>query len=108
MVRYLFWMKFKVAMDVAIDSFSTVWLISMQLSNPISLLYAIIANGFPMAELLSARCLHRFCGILGTTFEGNHLACAAALAVLDVIERNSGRKCCGSGTSFDEVEVPAN
>jgi len=46
-----------------------------------------IANGLPMgAVLISPRFAPVF-GQLGTTFGGNHLACAAALAVLDVIEQ---------------------
>ena len=45
-----------------------------------------IANGFPMAALLIAPFFNPRIGMLGTTFGGNHLACAAALSVLDVIE----------------------
>lgn len=45
-----------------------------------------IANGFPAAALLVAPSIPARKGMLGTTFGGNHLACAAALAVLDVIE----------------------
>jgi acetylornithine aminotransferase len=45
-----------------------------------------IGNGFPMAGVLIAPDFDAVKGMLGTTFGGNHLACAAALAVLDVIE----------------------
>ena len=45
-----------------------------------------IANGFPMGAVLIAPKFEAVYGRLGTTFGGNHLACAAALAVLDVIE----------------------
>ena len=45
-----------------------------------------IANGFPMGAVLIAPHIKPVYGQLGTTFGGNHLACAAALAVLDVIE----------------------
>lgn len=45
-----------------------------------------IANGFPMGAVLIAPSIEARKGMLGTTFGGNHLACAAALAVLDVIE----------------------
>ena len=45
-----------------------------------------IANGFPMSAVLIAPHLKPIYGQLGTTFGGNHLACAAALAVLDVME----------------------
>ena len=45
-----------------------------------------IANGFPMSAVLISPEFKPVYGQLGTTFGGNHLACAAALAVLDVIE----------------------
>lgn len=45
-----------------------------------------IANGFPMGAVLISPNIEAKKGMLGTTFGGNHLACAAALAVLDVIE----------------------
>jgi len=45
-----------------------------------------IANGFPMGGVLIAPEFKPVYGQLGTTFGGNHLACAAALAVLDVFE----------------------
>ena len=45
-----------------------------------------IANGFPMGAVLIAPHIKATYGMLGTTFGGNHLACAAALAVLDVME----------------------
>ena len=46
-----------------------------------------IGNGFPMAGVLISPKLKPVYGQLGTTFGGNHLACAAALAVLDVMEQ---------------------
>ena len=45
-----------------------------------------IANGLPMGAVLISPDFEAINGQLGTTFGGNHLACAAALAVLDVIE----------------------
>ena len=45
-----------------------------------------IANGFPMGAVIIAPELKPVYGQLGTTFGGNHLACAAAIAVLDVFE----------------------
>ena len=45
-----------------------------------------IANGFPMGAVLISPKFEAVYGQLGTTFGGNHLACAAALSVLDVIE----------------------
>ena len=46
-----------------------------------------IANGFPMSAVLISPMFEPVYGQLGTTFGGNHLACAAALAVLDVMEK---------------------
>ena len=45
-----------------------------------------IGNGFPMGAVLISSQFKAVFGQLGTTFGGNHLACTAALAVLDVIE----------------------
>ena len=45
-----------------------------------------IANGFPMGAVLIAPHFEATKGMLGTTFGGNHLACAAATAVLDIFE----------------------
>jgi acetylornithine aminotransferase len=46
-----------------------------------------IANGFPMSGMLVAPTFTPVYGMLGTTFGGNHLACAAAIAVLDIMEK---------------------
>lgn len=46
-----------------------------------------IGNGFPVAGVLISPMFTPVHGMLGTTFGGNHLACAAALAVLDIIEK---------------------
>lgn len=46
-----------------------------------------ICNGFPMGGVLISPKFEPTYGQLGTTFGGNHLACAGALAVLDVIEQ---------------------
>lgn len=48
-----------------------------------------IGNGFPMAGVLISPMFAPIHGQLGTTFGGNHLACSAALAVLDVMEQES-------------------
>ena len=45
-----------------------------------------IANGFPIGGLLISPKFKPVYGMLGTTFGGNHLACAAAIAVLDIME----------------------
>lgn len=45
-----------------------------------------IANGFPMGAVLIAPHIVPKKGMLGTTFGGNHLACAAAIAVMDIIK----------------------
>lgn len=48
-----------------------------------------IANGFPMGAVLISKDFKPIKGMLGTTFGGSHLACAAAIAVLDVMEREN-------------------
>ncbi len=45
-----------------------------------------MGNGFPVAGIIIAPHIQPKYGMLGTTFGGNHLACAAALAVLEVME----------------------
>lgn len=45
-----------------------------------------IANGFPFAAVIISPKIEAVKGMLGTTFGGNHLGCAAALAVIDVME----------------------
>lgn len=46
-----------------------------------------MGNGFPIGGVLIHQSIKASYGLLGTTFGGNHLACAAALAVLEVIEQ---------------------
>lgn len=46
-----------------------------------------MGNGFPIGGVLIAPHFEARHGMLGTTFGGSHLACAAAIAVLDIIER---------------------
>lgn len=48
-----------------------------------------MGNGFPVGGVLIAPHIKPKHGMLGTTFGGNHLACAAALAVLEVMEEES-------------------
>ncbi len=48
-----------------------------------------IANGFPMGAVLISPKFIPVYGQLGTTFGGNHLACAAAIAVLDIFEKEN-------------------
>lgn len=55
-----------------------------------------MGNGFPIGGLLISPMFTPFYGMLGTTFGGNHMACTAAIAVLDVMEQehlveNAGR-----------------
>ena len=45
-----------------------------------------IANGFPMGAVLISPMFKPVYGMLGTTFGGNHLACAGAIAVLEIME----------------------
>ena len=46
-----------------------------------------IANGFPMGAVLISPKIKPAYGMLGTTFGGNHLGCAAAIAVLEIMEK---------------------
>lgn len=48
-----------------------------------------MGNGFPVGGILIAPHIKPKHGMLGTTFGGNHLACAAALAVLEVMEEEN-------------------
>ena len=48
-----------------------------------------IGNGFPMGAVLMSPDFKPEYGQLGTTFGGNHLACTAALAVIDVMEQEN-------------------
>lgn len=45
-----------------------------------------MGNGFPIGGILISPAFKASHGLLGTTFGGNHLACAAALSVLEIIE----------------------
>jgi acetylornithine aminotransferase len=48
-----------------------------------------MGNGFPVGGVLIGSDIEPWFGMLGTTFGGNHLACAAAIAVLDVIKNEN-------------------
>lgn len=48
-----------------------------------------MGNGFPIGSILIAPHIAPKYGMLGTTFGGNHLACAAALAVVEVMEQEN-------------------
>lgn len=48
-----------------------------------------ICNGFPMAGVLISPKFKPVYGQLGTTFGGNHLGCAGAIAVLDIMEKEN-------------------
>ena len=48
-----------------------------------------MGNGFPIGGILISPSIDAKKGMLGTTFGGNHLACAAAIAVLDIIKEEN-------------------
>lgn len=48
-----------------------------------------MGNGFPIGGMLISPAFKASHGLLGTTFGGNHLACAAALSVLEIIEQEN-------------------
>jgi len=68
-----------------------------------------MGNGFPVGAILIHPSIKASFGMLGTTFGGNHLACAASLAVLEVIEKeNLIENAAKLGTYFKEnaVQIP--
>ena len=68
-----------------------------------------MGNGFPLGGLLIAPHIKPRTGMLGTTFGGNHLACAAGLAVLDIIEVEkllSNASCVGESLFAALSEIP--
>ncbi len=68
-----------------------------------------IGNGFPMGGVLISPKFTPVYGQLGTTFGGNHLACAAALAVLDVMkEENLVKNAATVGSHLMESLKSAN
>lgn len=48
-----------------------------------------MGNGFPVGGILIHEVIKASYGLLGTTFGGNHLACAATMAVLEVLEKEN-------------------
>lgn len=48
-----------------------------------------LAGGIPIGAVLIGPAIQASYGLLGTTFGGNHIACAAAIAVLEVIEQEN-------------------
>ncbi|MGB3465048.1 MAG: aminotransferase class III-fold pyridoxal phosphate-dependent enzyme [Cyclobacteriaceae bacterium] len=48
-----------------------------------------MGNGFPIGGVLISPAIRPSIGMLGTTFGGNHLACAAGIAVLEVLEKEN-------------------
>ncbi|MDT0606717.1 aspartate aminotransferase family protein [Croceitalea rosinachiae] len=48
-----------------------------------------MGNGFPVGGILIHESIKASYGLLGTTFGGNHLACAATMAVLEILEKEN-------------------
>ncbi len=68
-----------------------------------------IANGFPMGAVLISPKFTPVYGQLGTTFGGNHLACAAAIAVLDIFEDENiveNSRCVGEYLMSELKKIP--
>lgn len=61
-----------------------------------------MGNGFPVGGVLINPVIKPWRGMLGTTFGGNHLACAASIAVLDVIK---GERLIENAASVGEVLI---
>jgi acetylornithine/N-succinyldiaminopimelate aminotransferase len=64
-----------------------------------------MGNGFPVAGIIIAPHIQAKHFMLGTTFGGNHLACAAALAVLEVIEAESLMQNAGNIGDYLQTEL---
>ncbi|QCW98672.1 aspartate aminotransferase family protein [Aggregatimonas sangjinii] len=68
-----------------------------------------MGNGFPVGGILIHESIKASYGLLGTTFGGNHLACVATLAVLEVLEKeNLMENATALGIYFSEkaAEIP--
>jgi acetylornithine aminotransferase len=68
-----------------------------------------MGNGFPVAGVLVRPDMPVWHGMLGTTFGGNHLACAASLAVLQVLEAEqlmANATQIGEGLAQELVHIP--
>ena len=61
-----------------------------------------MGNGFPIGGVLISPRIAAVAGMLGTTFGGNHLACTAAIAVIDVMEKE---KLMGNSTKMGEYII---
>ncbi|MHC1689485.1 MAG: aspartate aminotransferase family protein [Bacteroidales bacterium] len=61
-----------------------------------------MGNGFPIGGVLISPRIAAVAGMLGTTFGGNHLACTAAIAVIDVMEKE---KLMGNSTKIGEYII---
>jgi len=65
-----------------------------------------MGNGFPVGGIMIQEQIKPSYGLLGTTFGGNHLACAATLAVLEVLEQEDLLyNAAGLGAYFREVAI---
>jgi acetylornithine aminotransferase len=64
-----------------------------------------MGNGFPIGGLLISPIFTPVHGMLGTTFGGNHLACAAAIAVVDIIKKESLIENAASSGNFLMTEL---
>ena len=67
-----------------------------------------IANGFPCGGILIAPEFKAAKGMLGTTFGGNYLAMAAALSVLDIMEKENLVKNAGDIGAYIKAGIPAS
>lgn len=68
-----------------------------------------MGNGFPVGGILIDEGIKASYGLLGTTFGGNHLACVATLAVLEVLEKENlmeNAKNLGEYFAIKAAEIP--
>jgi len=68
-----------------------------------------MGNGFPVGGVLIHKSIEAKYGMLGTTFGGNHLACVATMAVLEVLEKDNliaNAKTLGDYFNKKAAEIP--
>lgn len=66
-----------------------------------------MGNGFPIGGLLINPEIKASYGLLGTTFGGNHLACAAAISVVDIIEQEQLMKHASAMSDYFKKSIEA-
>ena len=82
---FSFWMKYNQDTEEQVSSLHTVFRVKPDIITTAK----GMGNGFPVAGVLISPKIQAKKGMLGTTFGGNYLACAASLAVLQILEQEN-------------------